>query len=365
MCGTSGQRRVGPVEDRARRHRRLTPAPRAHPHPPPGRTPRLVPTTGRAHESARPARPRQVLQAVLLGAEPRHQLLMRARVVHPHHRNPLVHTPNLLDSSRYPIHQFEAVRVNSHAAPDAEGPVPLALRVRAAADALGAAGRGAQQWPATVRAAVIADVDRAIAALTTVRADLLVAQRDSGAWKGRGDPTFEAWRARTSRSGMRATMAEVRRAETLATMPAVREAAVTGRVTVEHVDVVARIAAGASVPVREALGSDQGQATLVELARRIDARQFARSVALWAAGLDAGAHERDHQAQRAARFLHLADTDGGTRISGQLDRMAGHRLRLALEAASGRPGVDDERTSEQRRADALGAIAEKVLSLPD
>src|SRR5665648_384182 len=164
---------------------------------------------------------------------------------------------------------------------------------------------------------------------------------------------------------MRAAMAEVRRAETLATMPAVREAAVTGRVTVEHVDVVARIAAGASVPVREALGSDQGQATLVELARRIDAGQFARFVALWADGLDAGAHERDHQAQRAARFLHLADTDGGTRISGQLDRMAGHRLRLALEAASGRPGVDDDRTSEQRRADALGAIAEKVLSLPD
>jgi len=255
--------------------------------------------------------------------------------------------------------------MDSHAAPDAEGPVPLALRLCAAADALGAAGRRARQWPAPVRTAVIAEVDRAIAALTTVRADLLVAQRDSGSWKGRGDPTFEAWRARTSRSGIRAAITEVRRAETLATMPAAREAAVTGAVSVEHVDVVARIAAGASVPVREALGSDQGQATLVELARRVDAGQFARSVALWAAGLDAGAHERDHQAQRAARFLHLADTDGGTRISGQLDRMAGHRLRLALEAVSGRPGVDDDRTSEQRRADALGTIAEKVLSLPD
>src|SRR5674476_102566 len=82
----------------------------------PGRTPRLVPTTGRAHESARPAQPRQGLQAVVLGAEPRHQLLMRARVVHPHHRNPLVHTPNLLDSSRYPIHMFESPRVGQHRA---------------------------------------------------------------------------------------------------------------------------------------------------------------------------------------------------------------------------------------------------------
>src|SRR5665647_2473144 len=92
-------------------------------------------------------------------------------------------------------HQFEGVRVDSCAVPDAEGPVPLALRLRAAADELGAAGQGAQQWPATVRAAVIADVDRAIAALTTVRADLLVAQRDSGAWKGRGDPSRHRCRA--------------------------------------------------------------------------------------------------------------------------------------------------------------------------
>src|SRR5665648_662664 len=64
-------------------------------------------------------------------------------------------------------------------------------------------------------------------------------------------------------------------------------------------------------------------------------------------------------------FLYLADTEAGTRISGQLDRMAGHRLRLALEAATGRPAADDDRLPEQRRADALEMITERILSLPD
>jgi hypothetical protein len=164
---------------------------------------------------------------------------------------------------------------------------------------------------------------------------------------------------------MRAATAEVRRADTLQAMPDVRRATEEGQVSVEHVDVMAKTAAHGSAPVRAALASPQGQAEVLGLARRLDAGMFARSMALWAATLDAGALERSHQAQRSARFLHLTDTEAGTRISGQLDRMAGHGLRLALEAVSGRPAADDERSSEQRRADALQSIAERVLSLPE
>ena len=241
----------------------------------------------------------------------------------------------------------------------------LGSGLRGAVATVAELAHSARDLPAPERTRLIADVDAAIAGLTAARSDLLLAQRESGSWKGSGDPTFEAWRSRTSRVGMRAATTEVRRAEALVAMPAMRDAATAGDVSVEHVDVVAKTAAGASAPVRDALASPEGQAELLGLARRMDAGAFARSVTRWAAARDAAAHERGHQAQRAARFLSLADTDTGTRISGLLDRMAGHRLRLALEAANPRPSADDERSYEQRQADALDAIAERILALPD
>lgn len=211
------------------------------------------------------------------------------------------------------------------------------------------------------RTLLVAGIDAAVARLTTARAAVLVAQRDSGAWRASGDPTFEAWRARTSRTGVRAAATEVRRGDALAAMPAVRDAVDEGRVTVEHVDVVVRTAADASAPVREALASAEGQAELLAMAARVDAGRFAKAAALWAAALDRSALERGHRAQRARRFLHLAETPDGTRISGQLDAVAGHRLRLALEAVAGKPAPDDERSPEQRRADALETLADAAL----
>lgn len=227
--------------------------------------------------------------------------------------------------------------------------------------AVAAATRNAPDLLPDERTRLVARIDAAVARLTTARAAVLVAQRDSGAWRANGDPTFEAWRARTSRTGIRAAAAEVRRGDALAAMPAVRDAVDEGRVTVEHVDVVARTAAVASAPVREALASTTGQSELLAMATRVDAGRFAKAAALWAAALDRTALERGHQAQRATRFLHLAETPDGTRICGQLDAVAGHRLRLALEAMAGKPALDDGRSPEQRRADALGSLADAAL----
>ncbi|NCT91060.1 DUF222 domain-containing protein [Cellulomonas sp. APG4] len=139
----------------------------------------------------------------------------------------------------------------------------------------------------------------------------------------------------------------------------------SGGVTPAHLEALGRLVEKASPPVRRALAAPAHQAQLVDGARRLDARAFATSAARLLARLDPAGHERSHQAQRAARFLHLSETSEGTRLTGQLDHLAGHRLRLALEAVSPRPGADDERSAEQRRADALDVLAEKVLSAPD
>ncbi len=147
-------------------------------------------------------------------------------------------------------------------------------------------------------------------------------------------------------------------------MPAVREAAAAGHITPGHVEVMAKVVAGADASVRRAMTSPDGQAELVGIAKRVDATQFTKSAAAWIAAHDAAAHERGHQAQRAARFLHVTDTADGTYLKGRLDAMAGHRLRLALEAVSPRPSADDVRSSEQRRADALVDLGEAVLADP-
>ncbi|WP_260458589.1 HNH endonuclease signature motif containing protein [Actinotalea ferrariae] len=214
------------------------------------------------------------------------------------------------------------------------------------------------------RRELLSGFDRAVATLTALRGQVLLAERAEGTWRGHGDPTFEAWRARTSRAGARPVMVQVRQADTAAALPRVGDAVRDGSVTPDHLEALSRVVASADPQVQAALAAPEAQEELLSVARRVDAGTFGRAAARIAARLDPRGLERSYQAQRAARYLHVTDATDGTRISGLLDRMAGHRLRLALEAATPRPAKDDERTSEQRRADALGALAESVLTDP-
>ncbi len=237
--------------------------------------------------------------------------------------------------------------------------------LRDALAAVGAVARSVDRLDAPRRRELLAEIDRADATFATVRSALLLAERESGSWRASGDPSFAAWRGRTTRSGARAGAADERRAEALVTVPAMADAATSGQISVAHVDVVGRAVGLASPAVRAALQGTQGQQRVLDMAARLDAGRFATAMARYAAAIDAEQLERGHLAQRSARYLHLADATDGTRISGRLDHMAGHRLRLALEALSPRPAADDDRDPAQRRADALEAMADRLLGLPD
>ena len=130
----------------------------------------------------------------------------------------------------------------------------------------------------------------------------------------------------------------------------------------EHATIIARVAATGTPAQREAAQSPAGQAALLDLAGRVDAGIFATATARWAAEVDPARLEHDHQAQRAARYLNLTETDKGTYIKGLLDSYTGHTVALTLEAVTPRPGPDDERQPEQRRADALRTLAENILA---
>lgn len=220
-------------------------------------------------------------------------------------------------------------------------------------------------WSPVDRRDLLGRLDRAVDALAAVRARVLLAERESGAWQGGGDRSFASWRSRTARSGERAASAQVRQAEHLAALPSVAAAVTEGRISLEHATVIGRVASTGSPAQRAEVARPTAQAALLRLAEDQDAGTFATTVARWAAGLDPAGLERDHQAQRAARFLYLTHTPRGTLIRGQVDSMTGHRIGLALEAVTTRPPADDDRDPGQRRADALDTMARRILTDTD
>jgi hypothetical protein len=246
--------------------------------------------------------------------------------------------------------------------------------LRADVDDLLPALADAGSWSQDERRSALRAVDGLVAAASSVRARLLLAERDADGWRASGAATFAHWRgaaagaggarAGSTGSGPGAAAREERQAEALVRLPAVGAAVRAGELGLDHASVIGAVAADRSELVRAAVASPDGQAELVELARSQDVPSFARAVRRWAAARDDDALEDAHQAQRRARFLHLGTTDQGTRISGRLDAVAGHRLRLALEAVTPRPAADDDRTSEQRAADALVTLAENALTEP-
>lgn len=226
-------------------------------------------------------------------------------------------------------------------------------------------GAGAADWSTELRTVVLAGWDRISGQVVAGQAAVLDAHLRSGAWTGSGDRDEAAWRARTGREGLAAGLAHVRTARTLARLPVVATALADGGITPAHVDQLARVTTATAPQVVAQLASPDGQDEVLRLSARTDGRTFGKALACWAAERDPVAVQNGHDAQRAARFLHLSETRDGTAVRALLDPQAGRRLRLALESVTPAPAADDERTSEQRRADALGALAERALSATD
>ena len=242
---------------------------------------------------------------------------------------------------------------------------PLLRAVARAVAALNGGAADAASWSAADRRSTLEELDRAVAGLTTVRSFVLVAEREAGTWTAHGDRSFAAWVGRTTRAGDRVAARQVAQADALVAMPGVAGAVRGGELGSAHLEVLAQVAASASGQVAERLRSPAGQVELIALGRRVDAGAYGKKLAQWVASVDPEHVQRTHDEQRARRYLHVTPTPGGMVLKGLLDSAAGARLQLALDAVSPAPAADDERSSEQRRADALGVLCETVLGLPE
>ncbi len=215
-------------------------------------------------------------------------------------------------------------------------------------------------WAPPERSSALESLDLILAAVSRARAHLLVAERDAGTTQRPGDRSFEAARARVSRSSTAEATRQVRQAEALVSMSTVAAAVTDGRFPLGHLDTLARVAATASPQVASVLRSADAQATVVQMASTQSAPDFATSLTRFAASQDPAALEASHQDARRDRFLTLSHQPRGTYLKGFLDRVSGEVLQNALDAAGQVPG--DDRSPGQAAADALVVVAHRACA---
>jgi len=193
-----------------------------------------------------------------------------------------------------------------------------------------------------------------------------------------GGGSTVGWLADAGRLDHRHASSLVRIARGLADrLPATAKALSTGDITFEHARVLNRAVTPARVALAQtdyAGGMAQAEDDLLTVAILANPETTHRAAQSWAHTLDPQAEAITQAQQHEARELYLDRTfDGMLSVNGPLDREAGDTLLTAIGALStpraaglGALGGDtDQRTSPQRRADALTELCQQVLSAGD
>ena len=228
--------------------------------------------------------------------------------------------------------------------------------------------------------------------LAVVAAGLLAQWDGRGIWDGDGSRSAAHRLARETRSSLRSSRTEMCRARRIGQMSATREAVAAGRLSVDHLDLLAHV----NTPARRAL-FDRDEALLVGECCALCFTDAARVVHYWAnhadeelatdttsdtatsdtTDTDADAADRPAEGSSAAGLppfmgsrLHASrtlddtfvidgvfDPIGGTIIDNELLRLA-DQIRLTDRAA----GID--RSPAQRRAAALIEMAQRSATTP-
>ena len=129
-------------------------------------------------------------------------------------------------------------------------------------------------------------------------------------------------------------------------MPATMEAMRSGEIGFAHVSTMARTALD--------VGGAFDEAKLLPLARENSPGKFFHKCIHYRHSVDAEGFNRDQETLHEQRGLRLNTADDGCLIiNGLLDPVGGAIVRTALEPLAKRSGQHDDRTREQRYADAL------------
>jgi hypothetical protein len=195
----------------------------------------------------------------------------------------------------------------------------------------------------------------------THRLLVLIARFDAlRGWEGGGFVNCAAWLAFRTGIDMGAAREKVRAARALANLPLTSAAMARGQLSFSQVRALTRIA------------DAENEEELLALANGATAAQVERVVRGWKRGSrqDEAGLERERHASRCLSVF--PDDDGMYVVKGRLTPELGALLQRAIEAASDalyREGgggaadtADSDREAAQRRADALGLLAERAMA---
>ena len=146
---------------------------------------------------------------------------------------------------------------------------------------------------------------------------------------------------------------QVKTAERLQSMPAVRDAVESGGISMAN----AKLLAGAS----EKTSSEQvaRDSSLLEKAAELSPEQFAREAGRWAAQRQDDGGEGEYRRQRARRRLSIWNGDDGmVHLRGELDPVSGAKIRTRMlkeaERLRRRPAAQAASCAFPRRCPRLG-----------
>ena len=157
-----------------------------------------------------------------------------------------------------------------------------------------------------------------------------------------------------------AAYAQVRTARQLEQLPHAAAAFRAGQISSQHVSVICRAMEQIEKTCLEPGSAEQ---ELVHAAKEMDPYALNRHFKQMRYRADQEAGVVAEEEQRRRRWLNLWRTAEDTfRIEGELDAENGVALKTAMRALMGRPRKDDERTPAERRCDAVGELARRLMS---
>jgi hypothetical protein len=214
---------------------------------------------------------------------------------------------------------------------------------------------------------IVCSLHREQTRLAAIAAAVTARWEASGAWADNGALSTVSRLTADTRSSRASCGRDIRRARVLRSMPATQQALFDGRITFDHVDLLAN---AAQKPRHELFA--EAEDYLVDACARLGYRAAARAVSYWIQRADAALGNdgpgpgpdptnRVHTSTTSrdqVRVDGLLDAVGGAVVTGELDRLIAD-----LRQRDRRDGV--ERTLPQLRAAALVEMATRSAARPD